>query len=57
MVRGEQIGGINLDTKMDFNIKKAEHAKNLGKTVSNNTFLVTLLESWKGSKEKEVEGN
>jgi hypothetical protein len=46
MVRGEQIGGIQLDTKMTFNIKKAEYSKTKGKKVNNDEFLSALLDCW-----------
>ncbi len=46
MVRGEQIGGIELPLKLEFNTKKAVYAEKRQMSVSNNDFLKALLDTW-----------
>jgi hypothetical protein len=46
MVRGEQIGGIDLQTKLSFNVEKAAYAKKQNKSISNDDFLKALLDRW-----------
>lgn len=54
MVRGEQIGGIELPVKLEFNTKKAVYAEKQQMNITNNDFLKELLQSWESSQKEKV---